>query len=68
MSKCRYLVCDLCGRHIEDDDGTVKLKIRKRWYAYPCDSGWERKKVHICPKCVFNLKYFLRKERKKEDD
>ena len=49
--------CDLCGEvntYIPED--WIKIKAKKRWYAYPNDKGWANKDILICDNCQHRLK------------
>ena len=48
-------VCDICGKDLlNEGDIKFKWKARKHWYAYPCDSGWER--IELCADCIEAIK------------
>ena len=49
------LTCDLCHREIQYSDGTIKIKYKKAWSAYPGDHGWDRHTAHICVDCQKRL-------------
>ena len=44
-------VCDLCGKPLHEIGR--KFKIKERWYAWPCDSGWSKIECHT--ECVKKL-------------
>ena len=44
-------VCDLCGKPLHEVGKTYKIK--KRWYSWPADSGWETIEAH--DECVRKL-------------
>lgn len=37
--------CDLCGKPLIAKSYT-RYKIKREWYAYPFDRGWERIEAH----------------------
>ena len=39
-------VCDLCGKPLSFSDNYSEYRIKKKWYAWPCDHGWERIDAH----------------------
>lgn len=47
MLKWKYRTCDFCGEELQKSGDLI---IKKRWYAYPTDSGWDR--LDVCKKCT----------------
>lgn len=37
-------ICDLCGKPLNEIGR--EFKIKERWYAWPCDSGWAKIECH----------------------
>ena len=47
----RYRACDLCKKEMGSGaDVKIKYKAKRKWWAYPCDEGWER--IDICADCL----------------
>lgn len=55
-------VCDLCGKPLHEVGR--EYKIKKRWYAWPADSGWETIDAH--DECVKRLLNSLDDQREAE--
>ena len=48
-------VCDLCGKPLQEIGR--EYKIKKRWYSWPADSGWETIDAHDeCVKKLLNAR------------
>ncbi len=50
MSKCNSLICDVCKKHIEDDEGALYFKAKRRWYSWH-ERGYTREHILICLEC-----------------
>lgn len=46
-------VCDLCGKPITDIRTTCHYKVKRRWFGFPPDSGWDYITAH--DSCVKKL-------------
>ena len=61
--------CDFCGEsntYIPED--WIKIKVKKRWYAYPDDRGWNRKNLLICSRCQSSLKAYCSSRKEQENE
>ena len=56
-------VCDLCGKPLQEVGR--EYKIKKRWYGWPADSGWETIDAH--DECVKKLLNALDDQREAEE-
>ena len=56
-------VCDLCGKPLEEVGR--EYKIKKRWYGWSCDSGWDTIEAHDA--CVERLLNAVNDQRETEE-
>lgn len=59
------ICCDLCGKPIESS-AKSSYKIRREWFGWPADHGWERIDVH--DECVRVLFDAVHNKKEFEDD
>lgn len=57
--------CDICHQEMYGEAWVAKYKLRKRWWAPPDDSGWEKVTAH--QKCIDELCEMIEARRKTDD-
>ena len=58
MSKCNSFICDLCKKHLENDDNCLFIKAKQRYYGWDCH-GFTKVTLCVCPDCQNKLTELL---------
>lgn len=59
MSKCNSCICNICGKHIENEQDMLVIKAKRRWLSWH-ESGWIKEKIHICKPCQDKVKSYTK--------
>ena len=62
MSKCKEIVCDLCGEHLKDSDCALFVRAKRKWYLWH-ESGYNRELICVCAECQRGLRKIIRDRR-----